>query len=212
MKDNRTVRAERRRVWWASLNQTVRTLILIGVAALAVMAFLWVKNKMFGKSEPKITTDYITGKLAVISELNTAEMTYTGVVKYEDGNIPFITKTGFTMIYTATVKAGIDMSQIKVSISDTAVTLTMPETEIRTVYIDPNSIDFYDESFALFNWSNKEDIPTAIAAAENDVRTNADTNSLIEKSREQTEKLIRALLEDAIGDKQLVIKQPKTTQ
>ena len=209
MKSERAVKAERRRIWWASLNQATRTIILIGVVVLLVMAGFWLKTQFFGPTDPTITTDYITGKLDVASELTTAELTYTGVLKYEDGSIPFLTKKGYSMVYTATVKAGIDFSQIQVDVKKDSVVVTLPEAEIQSVYVNPNTIDFYDESFALFNWGDKTDITKSIAAAENDIKTNADTGALIDKSNMQTERLVRALLEDAIGDKKLIIKKEK---
>ena len=213
MKSDRAVRAERRRIWWASLSQMTRTLILIGILAILVMGFFAIKNWLFSDKGPEITTEYITGKLDVASELNTAELTYTGMVKYEDGSIPFLTKKTFTMIYTATVKAGIDFSKIKVDVKDNSVIVTLPEPQVQSVYIDPNSIDFYDEGFALFNWTDKTDITESIARAEADIKTRTeDMNNLLAKSQEQTERLVRALLEDAIGDKQLVIKSEKKTQ
>lgn len=209
MKSDRTVRAERRRIWWASLNQMTRTLILLGVVALLVMGGIWLKSTLFAEKKPEITSEYITGKLDVASELSTAELTYSGIVRYEDGSIPFLTKKAFTMIYTGKVKAGIDFSEIKVDVRDSEVVVTLPETKVLSVEIDPNTISFYDESSALFNWKDNEDVATAIAKAENDIQSNVDMNSLISKSDEQTEKLIRALLEDAIGDKKLVIKKKK---
>ncbi len=212
MRSERSERAERRRIWWAGLNQMTRTIILIAVAVVLIMGGVWLKTFLFGKGEPKITTDYITGKLEVASELTTAELTYTGLVKFEDGSIPFLTKKGFTMKYTATVKAGIDFSKIEVDVNSKTVVVTIPETEIQSVNVDSNSIDFYDESHALFNWSSKDDVTTAIQAAENDVSQNADTESLKTKSSEQTEKLVRGLLEDVIGDRELVIKRKAATQ
>ena len=212
MRSERSEKAERRRIWWASLNQMTRTIILIAVAIALIMGGVWLKTFLFGKSEPKITTDYITGKLETASELTTAELTYTGLVKFEDGSIPFLTQKGFTMKYTATVKAGIDFSKIEVEVNSKTVVVTLPETEIQSVNVDSNSIDFYDQSYAIFNWSSKDDVTTAIQAAENDVATNADTESLKQKSSEQTEKLVRGLLEDAIGEKELIIKRKAATQ
>jgi len=209
MKSDRTVRAERRRIWWASLNQMTRTLILIGVVVLLVMAGVWVKSTFFEKKEPEITSEYITGKLDVASELATAELTYSGMVRYEDGSIPFLTKKAFSMIYTGNVKAGIDFSEINVDVRSDSVVVTLPETKILSVKIDPASVSFYDESSALFNWKDNEDVTTAMAKAESDIQANVDMNALIEKAEEQTETLIRALLEDSIGDKQLIIKHKK---
>lgn len=212
MKSDRTVRAERRRIWWASLNQATRTIILIGVVVILVMLGIWIKSSFFTEKKPEITSEFINGKLDVVSELASAEMTYTGIVRYEDGSIPFLTKKAFTMVYTGTVKAGIDFSKIKVNVSGDSVVVTLPATEILSVYIDPNTISFYDESSALFNWSDKEDITQSLARAESDVRSNVDMEALKEKAEEQTERLIKGILEGAIGDKQLVIKQEKKTK
>jgi len=143
----------------------------------------------------------------VASELTTAELTYTGLVTFEDGSIPFLTKKGFTMKYTATVEAGIDFSKIEVDVSGKTVKVTLPETEIQSVKVDPNSIDFYDESFALFNWKDNEDVSDAIARAESDIQNNADMESLKKKSEMQTEKLIRGILEGAIGERELIIEK-----
>ena len=202
-----TEKSERRRLWWASLNQMTRTIILIVVAVALIMGGVWLKTFLFGKSEPKITTDYITGKLDVASELTTAELNYTGLVTFQDGSIPFLTKKGFTMKYTATVEAGIDFSKIEVDVGGKTVKVTLPETEIQSVKVDPNSIDFYDESFALFNWKDNEDVSDAIARAEADIQANADMENLKKKSEEQTEKLIRGLLEGAIGERELIIEK-----
>ena len=213
MKSDRAVRAERRRIWWASLSQVTRMLILIGILAILIMGFFAIKNWLFSDKKPEITTEYITGKLDVASELNTAELTYTGMVKFEDGSIPFLTKKTFSMIYTASVKAGIDFSKIKVDVKDNSVIVTLPEAQVQSVYVDPKSIEFYDEGFALFNWSSKKDITDSIAMAESDIQNRTeDMNNLLKKSEEQTERRIRALLEDAIGDKQLIIKSEKKTQ
>jgi hypothetical protein len=184
-----------------------RTVILIAVVVLLIMAGVWLKTFLFGKSEPKITAEYITGKMEVASELNTAELTYTGIVRYEDGSIPWITQKGFTMKYTATVKAGIDFSKIKVDVNSKNVIVTLPETEIQSVNVDSNSIDFYDQSYAIFNWSDKQDVATALQAAESDVISNANLDELKAKSEEQTEKLIRGLLQDTIGDRELIIEK-----
>lgn len=212
MRNDRTDRATRRSLWWSNLNQMTRTVILIAVVVLLIMAGVWLKTFLFGKSEPKITAEYITGKMEVASELTTAELTYTGIVQFEDGSIPFLTKKGFTMKYTATVRAGIDFSKIEVDVNSKNVIITLPETEIQSVHVDSNSIDFYDQSYAIFNWSDKEDVATAIQAAENDVSANANLDELKAKSEEQTEKLLRGILEDTVGDRELIIQKKQKTK
>lgn len=51
--------------------------------------------------------------LRAIGELATEEYTYTGICKLSNGQIPFITKKGFTIVYTANFKAGHQDGRIK---------------------------------------------------------------------------------------------------
>ncbi len=159
--------------------------------------------------EPELTSSFINGKLEAVSELTTAKLTYTGLIKYSEGNIPFLTQNSFSMIYTATVRAGIDLSKALVEITEEEVVITLPGCEIQAVDIDEESIEFYDERWALFNRSTKEDVIDMVSAAKEDVTKKADTESLLESARLQTEALVRGLLGDVIGERSLVIQSAK---
>lgn len=155
--------------------------------------------------EPMVDVSYVTGKLDVISELTTAELTYTGLVKYEDGEIPFLTKKGFSMIYTATAKAGINFSDIEVQVDDDKVTVILPQADILSVQVDADSIQFYDEQYALFNPNEKTDITDTISKAEADVYENMDITGLKNKANNQTKELITEFLKDSIGERDLEV-------
>lgn len=159
--------------------------------------------------EPELTSSFINGKLEAVSELTTAKLTYTGLIKYSEGSIPFLTQNSFSMIYTATVRAGIDLSKAVVEITEEEVVITLPACEIQSVDIDEESIEFYDEKWALFNRSTKEDAIDMVSAAKEDVTKKADVESLLESASLQTEALVRGLLEDTIGERNLVIQSEK---
>lgn len=159
--------------------------------------------------EPVITMEYVDKKLENISELSTAEMTYNGLYTIVEGNIPFITQKGFSMTYEAQVKAGIDASAIKVEVTDEEVIVTLPQAEIQMSYVNPDSIQFYDEKMALFNWTEKTDVTEAISSAEADVAEKADLDGLLERASKQAEYIVKGLLEDAVGDLKVVVKQAK---
>lgn len=137
--------------------------------------------------EPQITVEYINKKLNNISELSTAEMVYNGLYTVVEGNIPFITQKGFSMTYSAEMKAGIDATQIKTEITDDEVIITLPQAQILSTWVDPESIQFYDEKHALFNWSEKTDVTEAIAAAEADMKEKANQDGLIKRASRQAE-------------------------
>ncbi|MBQ8598152.1 MAG: DUF4230 domain-containing protein [Lachnospiraceae bacterium] len=159
--------------------------------------------------EPVITMEYVDKKLENISELSTAEMTYNGLYTIVEGNIPFITQKGFSMTYEAQVKAGIDASAIEVEVTDEEVIVTLPQAEIQMSYVNPDSIQFYDEKMALFNWTEKTDVTEAISSAEADVAEKADLDGLLERASKQAEYIVKGLLEDAVGDLKVVVKQSK---
>ena len=159
--------------------------------------------------EPELTSSFINGKLEAVSELTTAKLTYTGLIKYSEGSIPFLTRNSFSMIYTATVRAGIDLSKAVVEITEEEVVIMLPACEIQSVDIDEESIEFYDEKWALFNRSTKEDVIDMVSAAKEDVTKKADIESLLESASLQTKALVRGLLEDTIGERNLVIQSEK---
>ena len=200
--DRRSVRSRRYdnrvREYMIILFMTILMLIV------AVISFQ-ISKKLNTKKEPDIDVNYITGKLTDISELSTSELDYTGIVKFTDGDIPFLTQKSFSMLYKAKIKAGIDMSKIKVTVTETKVTVTLPEVEITSVEVDPDSIEFYDEKFALFNQSQKQDVVDAISAATNDVEANVNYDELKNRSRVQAETIIKSILSEIIGERELEI-------
>lgn len=156
--------------------------------------------------ELEVTIEYIDKKLEHIAELSTAEMIYTSLYTVTEGKIPFLTQKGFSMVYTAEVRAGIDISAVKTELDEKKVIVTLPPAEIQTLKVDPESIQFYDEKHALFNWDKKTDVTTAITLAENDVREKADTDGLLKQASQRAELIVEGLLEGAVGDRVVVVK------
>lgn len=185
-----------------ALLRLIKTLII----AVAVIIVAIMIGRIFNSDkEPDITNTFISDKLEAVSELVSAEMTYNGLVRYTDGNVPFLTQKAFSMIYRAEVKAGIDLEEVDIDVTDSKVKIILPEIELLDISIDSDSIQFYDEKSALFNWTEKEDVIDAIKAAEDDVKANADVDRLKEKAKEQTEIILECLFEDTIGDRTLEI-------
>ncbi len=161
--------------------------------------------------EPEITIEYINKKLNNISELSTAEMVYNGLYTVEEGKIPFITRKGFSMTYTSEIKAGIDASKIQTEITEDEVIITLPQAEILTTWVDPESIQFYDEKYALFNWGEKTDVTEAIAAAEADMKEKANKDGLLKRASRRADYIIEEFLEDVVGDRKVVVEYEKAS-
>lgn len=168
---------------------------------------LTVTNIDDGKSkEQEVTIEYIDKKLENIGDLSTAELIYTNLYTVTEGKIPFLTQKGFSMVYTANVRAGIDISAVKTELDEKKVIVTLPPAEIQMLKVDPESIQFYDEKHALFNWDKKTDVTTAITLAENDVKERADTDGLLKQASQRAETIVEGLLEGAVGDRVIVVK------
>lgn len=177
---------------------------MVSILIIAIVV-IFVTYRLTKKDEPEITNTFISEKLETVSELTTAKLTYTGLVRYTEGNIPFLTKKEFNMLYRAGVRAGIDLSQADINVTDSDVKLTLPKAEIQEIFVDADSIQFYDESFALFNGEKREDTVEALKVAEEDVRENGNMEELMAEAQEQTEILLTGFLDELIGDRTLVI-------
>ena len=153
-----------------------------------------------------ITNELVVSKLEAVSELTTARLTFNGLLHYEEGKIPLLTKKAFFMTYCAEVKAGIDLSAVEVEITDAALTLSVPEPTVQSIYILPDSIKFYNESSALFNPEGKEDAIDAIAEAQADVQAKADIAQMLDTARSQTELLLENLFVDSLDGRAFVIR------
>ena len=199
--DKRESKKEEKRFAIEAL-KCVRLFVVIAVAASAgIFAYI----PFFGPKEPELTTSFVNGKLEAVSDLTVSELNYTGLIRYSEGKIPFLTQNSFSMMYTANVRAGIDISKAQIAVSGDEVVITLPECEVQSIDIDPDSIEFYDEHLALFNWTEKEDIIDTVSAGQQDVSEKADLDSLLEAAEDQTKALIGGLLSDAIGERELKI-------
>lgn len=152
---------------------------------------LWEKSK---EDKITITTSTIEENIQSLSQLSTASLCYRGIVKYEEGQIKFITKKGFTMIYDAYIKSGVDLSLVKVEINDKKININLPKAEVFDIYINPDSIEFYDESFAIFNWKDKEDIVLALRYAKEDVQNKINKEELENQAMIQARTIVESIL------------------
>lgn len=194
------VKSMKRRKW-------VGILLLICIA----VGFLggWKTHKAYYDrkfQEEEVTVSYVTGKLEDIGELATKQLTYTSRIPIEDGSIPVLTKKGFTMQYNATLKAGVDMREMEVKKSGKTYVIRIPHAKLLgPAHVDPDSVQFFDEKKAIFNWKQPEDVTKAISIAEKDIaeNPNVDTSTLLEQADENTEQLIHKILDDSVGDMEI---------
>lgn len=136
------------------LNQTFKNLLVIVIVA---CVFFLVGKVWPSSNEPThITSDLLSQQIQSISELACVEYNYTNMGKFENKatfygyEIPFTTKS-FIVSYDGKIKAGIDMSLVKITIKNKKVNITIPQAKILSHEIDEKSIEVFDETKNIFN-------------------------------------------------------------
>lgn len=180
----------------------------IGPVAFVIVAVLGIALGILGTfsvqrllaPSVRLDTTTVTEQLERVQELATAKLSYRGLVKYEEGDIDFINKKGFTMIYDAEVRAGVDLSRARVEVSGRDVRVALPAATVQSISIDPDSIRFYDEKFALFNWQNRTDAAEALKLAQENANEKVDASKLIAEANDQAVEAVRALLSPFTGE------------
>lgn len=175
--------------------------VIAGIAVLALFAVGFLSARLLDKnSAPAVSATSIEQRLSKCSSLTTARLDYRGMVKYSDGDIQFLTQKSFSMIYDAHIKAGIDLSQTNVSITGNTIQVSIPAPEIQDISIDSDSLEFYDEKLALFNWTDKEDTAKAIEFAKENAREKATLTDMLTQASDHAKLVIETLLQPITDD------------
>lgn len=172
----------------------ISTLIVLAVIVLAI--YIYNKNK-------KLDITYITAQLEKSSELTTATLKFKGIYEYNDDGVAVINKSNFIMLYEATARAGIDISEVKIEQDNfkPIVWVTIPKAKVIDVKVDNNSIKYLKSDFALLNTNPKEDANKANALAEEDAKSEVEEMGILDAADAQAETLLRGLIQDIIPKK-----------
>ncbi len=171
-----------------------RYILLTVIAAAALIATGFLSARLLDKEKITVSASSIEERLSKCSSLTTARLDYRGMIKYEEGDIPYINKKSFSMIYDAHIKAGIDLSQAKVEVNGKKIKVTVPAPEIQDIVVSPGSLEFYDEKLALFNWTDREDTAKAMEYAEQDAAAKASQTDILTQASDQAKTVINTLI------------------
>ncbi len=169
--------------------------VIIGAAALVAVGFLGARL-LDRAAEPSVTmsADTVAEQLVECSELATMKLEYRGLVTYEEGELPLLTKKAFTMIYDADVRAGVDLSQATVEVAGSSVKVSLPAATVQSIAIDPDSLQFYDQRYALLNWQDRDDTAKALQMAQDDAEAKVDRTAMIGDAQKQAETIVETML------------------
>lgn len=174
--------------------------ILVGAAG-----FLGGRHAAVSEKAPQLSAVVLESRLAEISELASVTYTYTNMAQFENSSdfygvaIPFTTKK-FILTYDGTIKAGIDLTQVKIDVSGNDVMVKLPEAEILSHEIDEESVEIFDEKASIFNPFTVEDFTAFQAEQKQVMAEKALQRGLLKEAGEKAENSIRLLLEAALPE------------
>lgn len=170
--------------------------IAIGIVAglLVFFAGFAAGNLWSTVNQAMLSPDAVKSQISAYSDLATVKVRYNGEVRYEAGSIPLIDERGFTMVYAADVHAGVNLNESTVEVAGRHITITLPQANVQSIAIDPESLELRDSNWTLLNRGNRDDVSEALRLAEEDVRGKIDRAELLESANTQAEEVVRGLL------------------
>lgn len=180
------------------MKKIYKTMLLMLIVILATISVTFFVTNKFHQQE-LYSASGVLEQVKDISELNTVEMYFNEIIDFKNAKlfnnfqIPF-TEKSFIFTVKSKVKAGVDLSSIDegdIAISGKSLLIQLPNPTITSKEI--LSYKVYDEKNGLFNEVTTEDTLKALELFEKDMEEQALSSGIIEKSKENTEHIIRNL-------------------
>lgn len=195
MTEMETQRAPGRRKW------RTRLILAVLVCAAVLAAFLFGASWGGQEDKPAITSDLLGQQLRQAQELVSVEYHYTNMGKFENQvdfygwKVPFTTKS-FLVSYDGLIKAGVDLSQVQVTVNELAhtVTVVLPEGKILSHEIPEDSIQVFDETHNIFNPITIQDYTAFTQDQKQAVEQKAVENGLLTGAEEKARAAVESFL------------------
>ena len=180
------------------MKKIYKTMLLMLIVIIATISVTFFVTNKFHEQE-LYSASGVLEQVKDISELNTVEMYFNEIIDFKNAKlfnnfqIPF-TEKSFIFTVKSKVKAGVDLSSIDegdIAISGKSLLIQLPNPTITSK--EMLSYKVYDEKNGLFNEVTTEDTLKALELFEKDMEEQALSSGIIEKSKENTEHIIRNL-------------------
>lgn len=159
----------------------------IAIIAIVLSIAISVENVKRDHREAEIYIKASLDKIVNVSELSSYQVKYEGIAKVANTKKP--DKVDFYVAYEATVKAGIDVEQINMSLDEkeNIVYIELPDVIITSSDIDENTLDFM---FIKNKYNDETALPRAISACNADIKTEINSKDVLKKLAEENAKNI----------------------
>lgn len=156
---------------------------------------------------PELVLSVISSNTAEISELASAEYVFTNAAKFTDTKqimniLDWMTEKSFVQKWDGTIKAGIKLDEVSVTVVDQVITVTMPPAQILSYEVDYDSVEILDERNNIFNPITVEDRNGFDIETSEEMKQRAIDHGLLEKAQKNAERIIAALLATTLENMQ----------
>ncbi len=171
------------------------------------------------EKEIVISGETIESGIREMGKLCTAEYYFTHVSSFEESsklatgtkikgtniNIPDITIPGttktFVYSYDGTITAGVDFSDIRLEKNDEKMTVTvvMPQPEIISSSVDPDSFRLYDEKTGIFTTLKVTDVTDTFASLIRDEEQKARDRGILDQAQNNARVLVENFIRNTYG-------------
>ncbi len=169
-----------------SLNLLIYILVIIDIILIIVFARRFLGA--FYEEEPQVITSSTLTNAIDISELSTSQFTYNGIAElYKDESHQ---KIMCYIRYNATIKAGIDMKDVKFDVDEASktVTVTLPSIKITSSPVDEKTLSFIPSN-------PKAELSTILTTCKEDAEREAsESGELLDAAEENLKSIIEGLL------------------
>lgn len=183
--------------------KTTKSKVIFGAIIALLIIFVCSLPFIYNR-KATLDTNQMNLLLSKSSELTTAKLKITAMSEFKDSGIAILNRSDFIMVYTATIRAGINMEDVRIEPNEIGkkIIIYIPKAQIQEAKVDtnPEDLKFFDTKFALFNVNEKEDLAKAISLAEEEAKKEAEKTGILELANQQSATLIKGILAEAIPE------------
>lgn len=189
-----------------SLKSFVGGVVVGLVVGAVVVTLLFTYNPPDQREGDEVDAAILMEEIAQISELATAEQSYTVAEKVSSSNtlfdlvdIPF-TEKFFILTYAGSIKAGVNLDDASIAVEGTTVRVTLPPAQILSDAIDTESFKTLHEQEGLFNPLHVDDVTQYLDKTRQEAEAAALAGDVLAEAQANAEDSVRALLGAALPE------------
>ena len=195
-----------------SLKSFVGGVVVGLVVGAVVVTLLFTYNPPDQREGDEVDAAILMEEIAQISELATAEQSYTVAEKVSSSNtlfdlvdIPFTEKFfiltyALPISYAGSIKAGVNLDDASIAVEGTTVRVTLPPAQILSDAIDTESFKTLHEQEGLFNPLHVDDVTQYLDKTRQEAEAAALAGDVLAEAQANAEESVRALLGAALPE------------